>query len=174
MSYRVFVGVDPGLTGAVAWVGVPEHGDGPPVLLDVRDMPTVRVRVGKGHRNKLNLPALADAVSHPAISHPEMCFIEEVHSMPGQGVASTFTFGHAFGAIEGIMAGAGVPYRLIPPKEWQAPYKIRGQEKDKSRLVAAQLFPGRSEMFKRKMDNGRSDAALLALHAAVVTTQMLK
>lgn len=128
-------------------------------------MPVVSVVSGKTKRNELNLPALADLMQHPAIPFPDAVWIEKVNAMPGQGVTSMFRFGDAYGAARGVAAGLGLPTRLVRPQEWQKPFGIRGGEKDKSRLVASQLFPKRADLFKRKKDNGRSDAALIATFA---------
>ena len=44
--------------------------------------------------------------------------LEKVHSMPGQGVASTFTFGQGFGWLEGIIAALGMPCIEVIPNKW--------------------------------------------------------
>lgn len=163
---KVFLGIDPGLSGALAWVGIPDQPNADLILLDATDMPTVSVVSGKSKKQALNLPALADLMQHPAIPTPSGVWIEEVHAMPGQGVTSMFRFGHAAGAAAGVAAGLGLPTHYVRPTVWQRPFGIRGGEKDKSRLIASQLYPGRADLFKRKKDNGRSDAALIATHAA--------
>ena len=48
-----------------------------------------------------------------------MVYVENVHSMPGQGVASSFKFGSAFGQAVGALDALGVPYRLVTPQTWQ-------------------------------------------------------
>lgn len=45
--------------------------------------------------------------------------IEKVHSMPRQGVVSTFTFAENYGRWQGYLAGLGVPYHLVTPQRWQ-------------------------------------------------------
>lgn len=160
---KVVLGIDPGLTGALAWVGVPEHG-ADPILLDALDMPTVKAKSGKSTKNFLNLPALADMMRHPAIRTPDACFIEEVNAMPGQGVTSMFRFGYAAGAAAGCASALGLPTFFVRPQEWQRLFRIRGGEKDKSRLIASTRYPSRADLFTRKKDNGRSDAALIATY----------
>jgi hypothetical protein len=44
--------------------------------------------------------------------------LERVHSMPGQGVASTFTFGQGYGWLQGIIAALGLPCIEIIPNRW--------------------------------------------------------
>lgn len=160
---KVILGIDPGLSGALAWVGFSGLSD--PILLDAADMPTVSVVSGKSKRQELNLQALSDLMQHPAIPFPDAVWIEKVNAMPGQGVTSMFRFGQAFGAAAGVAAGLGLPTKYVRPQEWQKPFGIRGGDKDRSRLIASQLFPKRADLFKRKKDNGRSDAALIATFA---------
>ena len=56
--------------------------------------------------------------------------IESVHSMPGQGVASTFKFGKNFGEWLGILASFRVPYELITPVKWMKFYGSYPKEKN--------------------------------------------
>lgn len=52
------------------------------------------------------------------------CFIEDVHAMPLQGLASTFKFGVKAGLLHMFVKGVlKKPYHLIKPQEWQRPFK---------------------------------------------------
>ena len=57
----------------------------------------------------------------------------------------------------------GLPITIITPQRWQKAMEVRGG-KDGSRERAMQLFPMQSDLFKRKKDDGRADAALIALY----------
>ena len=46
-------------------------------------------------------------------------FIEKVHSMPGQGVASMFNFGKGYGIWIGILAALKISKTLVTPQEWK-------------------------------------------------------
>lgn len=48
------------------------------------------------------------------------CVMEQVHSMPGQGVSSTFAFGQNFGFVLGILVAMKIPYTLVTPQKWQS------------------------------------------------------
>ena len=85
--------------------------------------------------------------------------------MPGQGVSSMFAFGRNVGTIEGIMAGLVWPVCYVTPQAWQKAVSVR-QGKDGSRLRAIELFPSYAQLFARKKDDGRSDAALIAWYGA--------
>jgi crossover junction endodeoxyribonuclease RuvC len=45
--------------------------------------------------------------------------LEKVHSMPKQGVASSFTFGSSFGYLRGMLTAHKIPWDFITPQKWQ-------------------------------------------------------
>ena len=60
--------------------------------------------------------------------------IEKVHSMPGNGVKSMFSFGQNFGQWEGVIGALeGVlnlcPVNYVNPKTWQNHFGIKGASK---------------------------------------------
>ena len=55
--------------------------------------------------------------------------IERVHSFPGQGVVSTFTFGRNFGQWEGILSALNIPYIYVQPKKWMESFQPLSKEK---------------------------------------------
>lgn len=148
------LGVDPGLTGALALLDMP-YGQHRPPLLILEDMPTA-----KGGRGAVILEAaLAERIRQ---LRPDVAFVELVHSMPAQGVASTFTFGLGYGLVRGVLAGLGVPVTLIPPQKWGGLVQLPRCD-DASRIRACQLFPNAADQLRRVRDHGRADAALIAL-----------
>ena len=52
-------------------------------------------------------------------------YIEFVHSFPGQGVVSTFTFGQNYGQWQGIVAALGVESVSVSPQAWIGSYNIK-------------------------------------------------
>jgi crossover junction endodeoxyribonuclease RuvC len=91
--------------------------------------------------------------------------IERVSSMPKQGVASSFKFGDNFGCWKGIIAAFGIPCHLPTPRKWQNGLILPSDgpdPKSRSLAVARRLFPQCADDLKRKKDNGRSDALLMA------------
>lgn len=91
---------------------------------------------------------------------PRAVVVENVHSMPKQGVASTFKFGVAFGIIQGVVTGAGVPLHLVAPASWKRGMKLLGTEKDAARAMAIRLFPTVQGLHLKK-HQGRADALLM-------------
>ena len=144
------IGIDPGLTGAVA------------VLPEGRFFDTPVAQVKKGGK-KVYL--VADMVSILGIVDRQNAhvYIEDVHAMPGQGVSSSFSFGRGFGLWEGIVAALGIPYTLVSPVRWKrAMMDGMGKEKGASRVRAGQLFPHLANQLTRVKDHGRADALLIA------------
>ena len=139
-------GVDPGLDGAL--VVVSAEG-----IVACHDMPTLSL----GSKRRVDPAGVADILAGvgPAV-------VERDHSMPKQGVASSFSFGESYGIILGVLAGLCIPYSLVTPQRWKKEM-MEGQqrEKDASRMVARQLWPLSAVLFKRKKDHGRADAALI-------------
>jgi crossover junction endodeoxyribonuclease RuvC len=143
----ITVGVDPGLTGAVALV---DHNG---YLLDAYDMPVI----GK-HINAHELASYEGWRTTPERFH---VIIEQVASRPGQSSVATFTFGHGVGSIEATFAALGVPLTRVTPATWKKHYGL-GKDKNDSRRKATELWPTRSALFARVKDDGRAEAALIA------------
>ena len=112
--------------------------------------------------------------------------MEDVHSMPGQGVSSTFAFGRNVGFLQGILIALQIPYTLVTPRKWQKEmwiakdmvYSIRKDKhgddkrqvapKPTSINAATRLFPTtdlRKSDRARNPHDGKCDALLIALYA---------
>lgn len=143
------VGIDPGNSGAIAIL----RDDG---SLDAIDMPVVdKVVNGTLLHGALVILAGDDPV--------DLVVIERVSSMPKQGVASTFKFGRAFGIAEGVVAGLAWRHTLVTPQTWK---KAMGctSDKERSRRLAIERWPESAHLFARKKDDGRAEAALMAVY----------
>jgi len=150
-------GVDPGLSGAICIFDVDKG------MLTIFDMPTVEVKSGKTMKRRLSEPMLAELMRPHEIEHVAL---EQVGSMPGQGVSSTFNFGQTYGGIRGVLAGLRIPITMVTPAKWTRDLKVSGG-KDANRQRAAQLFPAYAASFLRVKDDGRADSALLAYWLAI-------
>ena len=147
MSTPLIVGLDPGLTGAVAILNPGGH------LIDVYDLPVI----GK-HINAAELATYEGWRSNPTGFH---AVIEQVASRPGQSSVATFTFGHGVGSIEATFAVLGVPLTRVTPATWKKHFGL-GKDKNDSRRKATELWPAKSSYFARVKDDGRAEAALIA------------
>jgi crossover junction endodeoxyribonuclease RuvC len=146
------LGIDVGLNGAIALVVDGE-------LISVVDMPTVTLdRNGKAKR-QVSVPELVDIIKQ---FDPNEAYVEKVFAMAGQGVTSVFSFGRSLGVVEGVLTTMKIKTTLMTPQTWQKGLGMTGG-KDGSRARAMELFPEQTALFKRVKDDGRSDAALIAL-----------
>ena len=153
----IFIGIDPGLSGAIAFLDA-EKGH-----LSIIDMPTFEVK--RNNKTKREVSPVGVAVAMGLAEKVSRAVLERVGAMPGQGVTSVFSFGRSVGIIEGVLATMLIPVDIVTPQAWQKAAGVRGG-KDGSRLRASELFPNYAELFARKKDDGRADAALMAWYAA--------
>lgn len=153
----IYVGIDPGQTGAVSII---EHG-----RARVFDTPVQQVKSGRSVKNDYVPAAMADLLRFlpPIETH---CFLELVHSMPKQGVSSTFQFGKGYGIWLGILGALGIPFTLVTPQAWKKELMQGQADKDAARGRAVQLFPYLSGELSRKKDIGRADALLICFYGS--------
>ncbi|MBN7138983.1 hypothetical protein A7A76_07730 [Lysobacter enzymogenes] len=154
MTLRVAFGIDPGLSGAV-WPLI--DGEPGPFL----DMPTRKV----GDWGEVDAAALVAWLRQVREAHPGAHFtacVEKVGAMPTDGATSAFRFGEGTGRIVGVLESLAIPYSRAIPAVWKRHYGLLGQGKDAGRELAIRLFPRAAGDLKRKKDNGRADALLLA------------
>lgn len=151
------LGIDPGLDGAAVLLA----GDEPPHFFDT---PTLNVGRGKAVRRVYAETEMARTIRDIAAETPGLfAFLEQVHSMPGQGVRSMFTMGTGYGLWLGILSALQIPFAVVTPQRWKgALMDGQGKEKDASRARAMQLFPTASASLARKKDVDRADALLIA------------
>lgn len=153
----VTVGIDPGAGGALALLTETN--------LFVYDMPTMQMKRGKREVRHTDANALADLLSRRLQGFSDAhAVLEKVSAMRGWGATSIFAFGRASGVIEGVLAGLGIPVSLVSPQTWQKVMAVN-KGKDGARARAMQLYPKQAELFSRKKDDGRADAALIATYA---------
>lgn len=152
----LFIGIDPGLSGALAFRSGEE--------MDVLPIPTLTITKSKGTRRVIDLTALANIVDDKTKNAARVSvFIERVSAMPKQGVASMFAFGEAYGAIKGIVAANFLPMTLVTPVTWKAKLKV-SKNKDDARYRASQLMPSFAHFWSRRRDDGLAEAALIAFY----------
>lgn len=136
---RQFIGIDPGKSGGAAWLT-----DGGEVLSTIKFTES---------EHDINAWFMAIDSVYQAV-------IEKVHSMPKQGVRSTFTFGQSYGFCRGMLVAHGFSFTEVAPGVWQrAQGCLTGGDKKISYRRAQQLFP------KIKITHAIADAILIANYA---------
>jgi len=69
-------------------------------------------------------------------------FLEKVHSMPGQGVSSSFSFGRGYGFLRGVITALRYPLHEVTPQKWQKALGCLSRgDKNVTKGKAQQLFP---------------------------------
>lgn len=145
MSKRI-VGIDPGLSGGLALIT--------PIGAYVEEMPLA----GK----EIDAAEVAVLLKGWA---PDVVYVEQVHSMPKQGVASSFKFGMGYGTIRAAVVVLGYRLELVSPQSWKK-IVLAGTLKDKDAAVdwARRSYP----LVKlvppgcRKAHDGMADALAIA------------
>ena len=136
------IGVDPGLSGAIA---VLENNK----VLSLFDMPVMPE--GKKNKRQLNSAQLVKLLKDNISKNEEISVvIEQVNAMPGQGVTSMFNFGQTFGAIKGICAALGLPVFFVRPSKWKKHFELINSSKDSSRTKAIEMYPVLSNQLAKK------------------------
>ena len=146
------MGVDPGLTGALALL----DADGQVEL--VADLPVIRDRSLAWIDGAALQSTLLDAIR----GRPCRAVVERVSAMPRQGVASSFAFGVGVGSILGVLQTLHLPLELVTAAQWKRALGLSSDKRaslDKGRL----LFPAAD--LRLAKHHGRAEALLLAYYA---------
>lgn len=132
----IILGIDPGASGAISAV----DGDGRFIescRLDATESDIARWLRGIGTGS--------------------FAFIERVHSMPKQGVSSSFKFGQSYGFLRGLLAAREIPFEEVTPQKWQKEMGCLSKgNKNVTKQRAGQLFPG------MKWTHATADSVLIA------------
>ena len=148
------IGIDPGLSGAVAILDDLK-------IFDIFDMPIMSE--GKKNKNQLNSAQLVNIIKKHILPNGEtFVIVEQVSAMPGQGVTSMFNFGQTFGSIKGICAALGLPIFYVRPAKWKKHFELINSSKDASRTKVIEMYPSISARLTKKKDVNKADAILIA------------
>jgi len=148
------IGIDPGLSGAIVFLE-------PNSPIEWHRMPTMKT----GSANRVNASALAAKIRPYWLLNKKIhAYVELVGSMPGQGVASMFSFGHSAGVIQGVLGAFEIPVTMVTPSQWKKRAGLTGQDKDASRTLAIQMFPFWRELDQKGVGQAYADAAFIALY----------
>jgi hypothetical protein len=135
MQNKVYVGIDPGISGGVC-------------VID-RD----------GNANAIACPKTPMLMGEelfgmlPNDGTEVVGVIEHVHAFPTDGRSSAFKFGRNFGQWEGILSEMNVPYTLVTPYTWQKHFECPKFDTKKLRkrwlkTHAEELYPQIKVTFK--------------------------
>lgn len=136
----LYVGVDPGKSGAVVVLGALWNFSA--------------CRLSLPHSDVYNW--LSERIS----GQPSTAYLEHVHARPNDSRHNAFTFGTSYGACQMLLAALIGDYQTVSPQKWQKAMDCRtGGDKRISRSRARQLFP------HLKISHWNADAFLIAEYA---------
>jgi crossover junction endodeoxyribonuclease RuvC len=144
------VGIDPGLSGALAILDVEA------ATLGTCALPTYT----RNEKTYVDAVKLAGILRGRGATH---AFVEDVFSSPQMGVVSAFTFGEGKGVLHGVLAGLLIEERLVSPARWKGDLGTSADKKH-SKALARRLFPACGSTLRSE---GKCEAALIALWGAL-------
>lgn len=152
----VYAGIDPGMTGAIAFV----HQS----RAFLFDIPTIKTKKARGNRSEYDLPGIADVFLKLRPYRDKILFAIEEAQIQVKGRGSTaygaFQVGIGFGCLLGMMAGMSFRFERVHPITWKTRMGLIRKDKEDSRLMARGLFP--KAWLDRVKDHNRAEALLLA------------
>jgi hypothetical protein len=160
VSSPLFIGIDPGLTGAIALIG---RG-----LVEVEDLPVCdRPRAGAISQwlDAVRLAALLRAwsVRFDFALRAVSVVIEQPRPMPQMPSTTSASLFDTVGAIRGVIATRQWANVLhADPKAWKRGYGLKADDKRASIDCARRLYPSAAYALARAKDHNRAEAILLA------------
>ena len=158
----LILGVDPGLTGAIALL-CSQRG-----LLECADLPTCDNGNATGSMKRwIDVDALQAMLANWSIKHDfasqavEACIERPIPmpTLPAQTVASQFD---TFGVIRAIVGGkvSLKAMTIVNPQIWKKLFGLKA-DKEASIACALRLYPKAAKLLARKKDHNRAESILL-------------
>ena len=140
---KYVIGIDPGKGGGIAVVNIDTKE-----VIDVVAMPDTIADISEF------VEKYKEAVG---------AYIEIVHSMPKQGVTSTFTFGQYYGYVQMAVAAHKIRCTDVLPTKWQKALSV-SSKKGESYATHKSWLKGRAQQLfpKAKPTLKTADALLIA------------
>jgi crossover junction endodeoxyribonuclease RuvC len=158
----VIIGIDPGLDGALAFWDMTTKA------LRVVDMPVLVMQRGGKNRREVDPHGLVEALR----GVDGQAFIEQVWAQPA-GLYASAQLLLGYGIVLGTMAALSIPYTVVSPQRWKRSLAVP-KAKDGARARASQLLPQHAGAWVRRKDDGRAEAALIALYGAIPATERMR
>lgn len=157
---EVYIGVDPGVTGAI--VGITRDGK----LLRCDDIPAVK----DGSKREVLVSQVSDIFNQYVVDYGStglFVTLEKHTPRPGQGISSQCKLARICGQIEGIVASLGISYQIAHPRTWSKVMRdVEGIDlKARSMVSASRRFPDLDLSLKKH--HNRADAALIAEYGRI-------
>ena len=170
MTVPFVVGIDPGLSGAIAMVLGTR-------IVGIANMPTTVRKLSTKERDEIDVVALNDMFVGLASVNVDLVVIERVGGIQRQSASASFNFGASWGYLPAFCVAHGLRYVLVPAITWKAAMGLRGKrasatsEERTAREVGAEIVAAAEAVFgpnpefrgpKGGYRVDRAEAALLA------------
>jgi hypothetical protein len=154
------IGIDGGLKGGISVIKDNK-------IIDVIVMPIIKGTKG----NIYDINKIIEFLE-PYSLCKSFVVLEKAHSMPKQGVVSTFKIGECYGIMKGIIQTLKFPFEIVAARTWQKAI-FQGQTvkdtKQSGILYCKNRFPSvdwRATERSRIDHDGKTDAACIAVYAS--------
>lgn len=157
MSIKKFMGIDPGLKGAIAII---TDSSAPNVVF--------ADEMYKTSNNEIDIKKIMMKMQEITTVYGQIsfCFLEKAQAMSKQGVISTFNYGKGYGMLRAFLEIYNIPFQEIHPMKWKKEFSLVKTTKDDSISVARKMFPELTdESFitpRGRKKDGIAEALLLA------------
>lgn len=149
---ELVVGIDPGLSGALAILDCRAGA-----LVKLVDLPVCRT---PGKLAWIDGWMFDQLLSETLEIRKAIAVVELVSAMPKQGVASSFAFGVSFGSILSVLQAWEIPIHLVKPGTWKRELQLAGKDKKASLYKARLLYPAAD--LRLEKHHNRAEALLMA------------
>ncbi len=138
----IIIGIDPGKQGAVA-----------------------RLDCDEFHIQTFDMPGTLDEKRAliADIGKVKCAWLERPFFPRMIGIKNAVTIAQAYGELKACLFFAGIPTFEVDPSAWKKTMRL-SIDKNASRALASQYFPDCSDQWARVKDDGRAEAALIALY----------
>ena len=159
---KVYVGIDPGFTGAIGWID--EDGE----HVGVEDLPVIKIK----KLRQFDLHGLNGMIYKMSRKELAAVGLENPTTRPGEGAERCKRFGEGIGMLKALLTAHQIGYECVSPNLWTGRLGIPGKSDDGGKehnRAGAQLlvthYPVVEKMVygpRGGVKDGRLDALLIA------------
>ena len=161
---RLFVGIDPGFTGAIGFIAERE------LCNDIFVWDFMVSGAGRKRQFDLeNLNRQIHGIQGWGTDDDVIVGLENPTTRPGEGAEPCKRFGEGIGFLKGMMTAHQVPYTCVPPNLWKGRLGLPGKTHRNANKSGAQLlithYPNAENLIygpRGGILDGRLDALLIA------------
>jgi len=157
---RIYIGIDPGVTGAFAAI----HSNGG---LLIRDLPVLAETNKSRKTMRVNGRAFHETMKRflPAKDslHEIVVILEHTHAMKDSAMTA-WSMADSRARIMTALEILNIPVVEVMPSAWKKHFGLLKCDKDVSRTMAIQRFPAMEHLLRLKKHHNRAEALWIALY----------